>query len=127
MPRAKRIAEPVETESAEPKRSTKSVKAKITKAEAVRQAISQGHAMPTEGAAFIKSEFGIDIGPTHFSAQKTQLKKQKGAKKKLGRPAKQAQPSTIGEHGILEAMEAVKPFVASMGADKVKRIVDLLG
>jgi hypothetical protein len=32
-----------------------------------------------------------------------------------------------GEPDILEAMEAMKPLVASLGADKVKRIVDLLG
>jgi hypothetical protein len=114
MPRPKKNAESAEA-------------ANITKAEAVRRALAQGHAMPTDGVAFIKSEFGIDMGIQHFSAQKSQLKKQKGAKKKVGRPAKHPQPSMNGGAGILEAMEAMKPLVASMGANKLKRLVDLLG
>jgi len=32
-----------------------------------------------------------------------------------------------GEPDLLEAMEAMKPLFASLGADKVKRIADLLG
>ena len=32
-----------------------------------------------------------------------------------------------GDGDLLEALEAMKPLVASMGAEKVKRLVDLLG
>ena len=40
-----------------------------------------------------------------------------------------APPSFPDDGGIdlLDAMEAMKPLIASLGAEKVKRIVDLLG
>ena len=43
----------------------------------------------------------------------------------LSAPPKQR--GTGAEPDLLDAMEAMKPLVASLGADKVKRIVDLLG
>jgi hypothetical protein len=36
-------------------------------------------------------------------------------------------PAPTGGSGLLDAMEAIKPLVASLGAEKVKRIGDLLG
>ena len=33
----------------------------------------------------------------------------------------------IGDGDLLDALEKMKPLVASLGPDKVKRIVDLLG
>jgi hypothetical protein len=32
-----------------------------------------------------------------------------------------------GDVDLIEALEAMKPLVASLGAEKVKRLVDLLG
>ena len=44
-----------------------------------------------------------------------------------GQAAPQPKPRAAGgETDLLTAMEAMKPLVASLGADKVKRIVDLL-
>jgi hypothetical protein len=40
-------------------------------------------------------------------------------------PTAKAAPN--GEPDLIEAMEARKPLVASLGAERVKRLVDLLG
>lgn len=45
----------------------------------------------------------------------------------MDRDAAASEETDDGETGVIEALEATKPLVASMGADKVKRIVDLLG
>jgi hypothetical protein len=103
-------------------------KATITKAEAVRRALAEGKDSPPVGVAYIKEQFGIDIAPQHFSAQKSQLKNKAVVKvkgKRGPKPAVVSRPE--GETGLLEALEAIKPLVASMGAEKVKRLVDLLG
>jgi hypothetical protein len=92
---------------------------------------------------YIRKEFGIEIAPQHFSNVKSQLKKRGGGgapKGKPGRKPKAAAGASVegylapppkrassGEPDLLAAMEAMKPLVASLGADKVKRIVDLLG
>jgi hypothetical protein len=100
----------------------------ITKAEAVRRALADGKESPPVGVAYIKEQFGIDIAPQHFSTQKSQLKNRAGVKvkgKRGPKPAVAGGPE--GEAGLLEALEAIKPLVAAMGAEKVKRLVDLLG
>jgi hypothetical protein len=48
------------------------------------------------------------------------------ARKQADPVAAPADPSN-GEADLLAAMEAMKPLVANRGADKVNRIVDLLG
>jgi hypothetical protein len=112
----------------------------ITKVEAVRRALAAGFEMPQEGTAYIRSEFGIELAPQHFSATKSQLKKRslgKSPKAKPGRrpkalvegylapPPKKRLPPDGSE--LLDAMEAMKPLVASLGKEQVKRIVDLIG
>jgi hypothetical protein len=111
----------------------------ITKSEAVRRAISAGFDKPVEGVAYIKDQFGIDIGPTHFSAVKTTEKKKEEAKAKgkpgrkpksyafEGNSASASKPAAKTGSDLLAAMEAMKPLVAALGAEKVKRIADLLG
>ncbi|WP_152051846.1 thioesterase [Tautonia marina] len=134
------IEEQVAIESQEPDES--GVKG-MTKAEAIRRALAAGHEGPQEGTAYILKEFGIEVAPQHFSATKSQMKSRETSKKyKPGRKSKAAAPSqgvegylapppkqapSGGEPDLLEAMEAMKPLVASLGAEKVKRIVDLLG
>jgi hypothetical protein len=110
---------------------------KITKSEAVRRALADGVDQPADGVAYIKDNFGLEIGPGHFSAVKAgEKKKGEKPKGKPGRKSKAAvegylapppKPAAKGETDLLAAMEAMKPLVASLGADKVKRIVDLLG
>jgi hypothetical protein len=88
--------------------------------------------------AFIRKRFGIEMGPQHFSAVKSQFKRQGGPPRgKRGRKPKQAvegylappprQRQVDGETGLLSAMEAMKPLVESLGVEKVKRIAELLG
>jgi hypothetical protein len=111
----------------------------ITKTEAVRRALAAGKELPGEAVPYIQSEFGIEINPQHFSAVKSGLKKRGGATKPKGRPGRKpreaeegylappARKAAQGEDDLLAAIEAMKPLVESLGADRVKRIADLLG
>jgi hypothetical protein len=36
-------------------------------------------------------------------------------------------PAPAGERDLLDVMESMKPLIAQYGAERVKRIVDLLG
>jgi hypothetical protein len=109
----------------------------VSKAQAVRAAIDAGMRAPTEGVAFVKTRYGIDVSKPHFSAIKSNYKKKAaGPKGQPGRKPKGTiegylapppKPALNGEPDLLDAMEAMKPLVASLGPDKVKRIVDLLG
>ncbi len=112
----------------------------VSKSAAAREAIAQGIDSPEDAVAFIKQRFGIEMSKPHFSAVKSQLKKREASdggaapKARRGRKPKAAvegylaPPKVVptGEGDLLEALEAMKPLVASLGADKVKRIVDLL-
>jgi hypothetical protein len=112
----------------------------VSKSAAAREAIAQGIDSPEDAVAFIKQRFGIEMSKPHFSAVKSQLKKREAAggsaapKGRRGRKPKAAvegylaPPKVVptGEGDLLEALEAMKPLVASLGAEKVKRIVDLL-
>jgi hypothetical protein len=102
----------------------------INKSEAVRRALADGVVQPIEGVAYIKSHFGIEIGPQHFSAVKSTYMK------RLGTPTvntrfqpKAATRSTKakGEADLIESLETLKPLVAQHGVEKVRRLVDLLG
>lgn len=111
----------------------------VSKSAAAREAIAQGIESPDDAVAFIKQRFGIEMSKPHFSAVKSQLKKREagGGAAPKGRPGRKpkaavegylAPPKVVptGEGDLLEALEAMKPLVASLGAEKVKRIVDLL-
>ena len=106
----------------------------IKKAEAVRQAIAAGMDTPADGVAFIKAKFGIEMDTKTFSLNKSQQKARlaKGTiKLKRGRKPKVegylAPPAKAkGEGELLAALETMKPLVASLGADTVKRLADLL-
>jgi len=116
----------------------------ISKADAARAAIRQGIESPQEASAYIMQQFGIDMAPQHFSAVKSQLRKKEREAESAGQPSAPGrrgrrstienylsspprQPSSGVEADLLDAMEAIKPLVAHLGADKVKRIVELLG
>ena len=103
----------------------------ISKSEAVRRALADGVDQPVDGVAYILSQFGIEMGPQHFSAVKSAHLKKHGVPTVNTRFQKKDEtlPSTSGkgEADLLAAMEAMKPLVASLGAEKVKRLVDLLG
>jgi hypothetical protein len=110
------------------------------KSEAARQAIKAGYDKPGPAVAWINETFGIEMLPTHFSAIKAAEKKKAGARKtrpaKRGRKAKATlvegyvappeKPKAVGEPDVLLALEAIKPLVTNLGADRVKRLADLL-
>jgi hypothetical protein len=111
--------------------------AATSKAEAVRQALSAGMDTPGDIAAFAKSNFGLDIPKPQASAYKAQIKaRESKVKATRGRKPRAAvddylapPPKIVatGEGDLLDAMEKMKPLVASLGVERIKRIAELLG
>ena len=105
----------------------------VSKANAARAALAEGIEAPQKAVAFIKKRFGIEMNPQHFSAFKSQVRKKEAASKPAAERADSSpasptpKPSAGGEADLLAALETMKPLIAQYGADKVKRIVDLLG
>lgn len=113
----------------------------MNKSKAARAAIDAGHEKPVAAVAYIKRQFGIDMNPQHFSSIKTNYRKAQGEAKpdkaapaparKVTSPAVEgyvAPPPKPADGGdLLDALEALKPLIAQHGADKLKRMVDLLG
>ncbi len=122
-------------------------KGAVSQTDAARAAIDAGYEKPSEAVKYIKDKFGIDVNPTYFSAIKSRLGKgeakaepaKRGRKPKVAEPvarkplvegyvAPPEKPKAAGDQvDLIAAMEAMKPLVAALGADKVKRIADLLG
>lgn len=126
----------------------------ITKAAAIRRALAEGYTKYEDAGPFIKSQFGHDVSPGHFAASKSREKpageaaepKKRGrkpgttvtVKAKRGRKPKAASQAVegylapppapkVGDSDVLETLEALKPLIAQHGADRLKRMVDLLG
>lgn len=110
----------------------------ISKSDAVRKAVAEGWTKPAEGAMFVKTMYGIEISPSHFSNIKSTLRL---GKKRRGRPPggknrvkAEAQPvpapSTRAARtsgGIeIEAIAQVKELVNRVGAETVKKLVTML-
>jgi hypothetical protein len=95
--------------------------------------MAAGMATPDDGVGFIKAQFGIELPKAMWSSYRAQqkardAKKAGGTSKRVeGYLAPPSRKSANGEGDLLAAMEAMKPLVESLGAEKVKRIVDLLG
>lgn len=110
-----------------------------SKVEAVRIALRQGYDTPEAGLDFIRRRFDIEMTPQHFSSTKSQLRKKaresgseevapaRGRRKPLIEGYVAPPPKPPGEPDVLLALESVKGLVEQYGADKIKRIVDLLG
>lgn len=98
-----------------------------SKSDAVRMAIAAGFDGPQVGAGYIQSQFGLDVSPEHFSAVKSADKKKVLTDEPKGKPGRKPKDATNGEVDLLAAIETMKPLVAALGADKVKKIADLLG
>ena len=102
----------------------------ISKTEAIRRALAEGYESPEAGTDYILKTFGLEIGRQHFSSTKSQLKSKEGKKKPGRKPRAVVEgylaPPSSGGPELLDAIEAMKPLVANLGPDQVKRIVDLL-
>jgi hypothetical protein len=117
-------------------------KTTMTKAEACRAALAAGIEDAEKAQAFTLSKFGVEIKATDFALYKSKAK-QAGAsaapKGKPGRKPKAAapvvegylappvKPKAAGEPDILLALEGIKDLVSQYGADRVKRMVDIIG
>jgi hypothetical protein len=129
------------TEPDEPHGQPEAGGGKISKTEAAYRALDAGHDKPLEAVDYIRKTFGIEIGAQHFSSIKSNRKKRsdKGPKRRgLGRKASGAtratnaaspkgssQRASAGDTDLLDDMAAVKHLVEKMGAEKVRKIVDL--
>jgi hypothetical protein len=99
--------------------SASSAATSISKAEAVRQAMSQGLDAPGDIADYIQSKYGLVMPKTQISSYKAQAKaraRRKGSREK-------AKATTASQ--LLEDIETVKGLVDKLGADQVKRLADL--
>jgi hypothetical protein len=103
------------------------------KSEAVRRTLAAGIVQPMEGVAYIKSRFGIEIGPQHFSAVKSNTMRKLGTPTVNTRfqPKLEKTPTRTsranGEADLIASLETLKPLIDQFGPDKLKRLVDLLG
>ena len=106
----------------------------ISKAAAVRQALAEGFESLDDIAAFIKTEHGIEIPRPQLSAYKAQARAREQKTHTGSKPSKAQTPIPKAvKHGggaetdLIEAMETLKPYVNEHGAERLKRIIDLLG
>jgi hypothetical protein len=127
---ARKPAKPQQVEQeSESREAPKTESPVISKSGAARAAVDEGYESPQEAVAWIKQRFGIEMGAQHFSAIKSQYRKKAKARKAAveGYLAPPRRKSANGNPDLLAAMESIKPLVASLGKEQVKRIVDLLG
>lgn len=107
---------------------------KITKTQAVRNALADGLEKIDEIIEFAKTRHGLDISRQQASIYKSKEKMKGATGAKRGPKPKAAvdgylAPPKIeakGDGDLLDALEALKPLIASLGADKVRRLVDVL-
>lgn len=126
--------------------ATESAADSITKAEAIRRTLAEGITSAEEGVAHIKTHYGLDVTRGHFAASKSREKPPGTPPAKRGRPvvakvpAKRGRKPRAGVEGylapppkggtsddVLETLEVLKPLIAQHGAERLKRLVDLLG
>lgn len=110
----------------------------MSKAGAARAALADGYLVPREAIIHIKETYGIDMSPQQFSAEKCRLKargvgepdfgflKELAGSKQDG-VVRAARRPDLSEPDLLESLEVMKPLIDRLGAEKVKRMVDLLG
>jgi hypothetical protein len=100
----------------------------------VRAALADGLDGLDDIAAYVKTKHGHEIPKPQISAYKAQ---EKARGRKADEPArKPAKPKSAvlpaakhgggGETDLITAMEAIKPYVKEHGAERLKRIIDLL-
>ncbi len=103
----------------------------MSKVDAVRAALAEGPESPEAATDFIRKRFGIEIGPQHFSATKSQLKRREGGGAPEGKrapkgkrapaatpvcpPALAVQAAVNSQPDLLDTLEAVKNSSSSTG------------
>ncbi len=106
----------------------------ISNAQAVRDAMAAGLDDISEIDAFLRSEYGKDVPRQQISAYKSQARRKAGEAPLRGRRPKAAvegylAPPTRSKNDgdLIEALQALKPLVAKVGVDNVKKLAELLG
>ena len=118
----------------------------MSKADACRAALAAGIETAEKAMEFARTKFGVEIKATDFTLYKSKQKQAAGsAPAKRGRKPKAVEPvarkplvegyvappekprSTNGEPDVLLALEGIKELVGRFGAERLKRMVDLLG
>lgn len=126
---------------AEEEATAEETKEKVTKSDAVRAALKEGVDKPQDAVEWIKTKYGIEITPQHFSSYKSQIKKQEGTGGGVGggngqrrghRSNAEATATITGGAGVnngspAELARAVKSLVERHGAGAVKEMVDVFG
>jgi hypothetical protein len=94
---------------------------KMTKFEAVKQALAGGRDSAREAMPWIKEQFDLDINEPTFNSYKSSIKNKA---RKEQEPEPQGE-GFKGEVDPLEAARAVKELVEKYGAKTVKGLADL--
>jgi hypothetical protein len=94
----------------------------MTKREAVRQAIKAGKSKPTEGVKWIKENLGITIVETHFSINKSAIRKQEAE-----RARRNGAPVLSGDSLPLDLLHSIKQLISHHGHARVRDAVTLFG
>ena len=128
--------------------------ASMSKASVCRAALAEGIETTEEAVRFAMTRYGMEIKPTDFTLYKSKEKAKQGVSSepaKRGRKPKAAstspEPSRAPAHApakvegylapppkpmsngseLLDALEAMKPLVASLGKEQAHRLIELLG
>lgn len=104
----------------------------VSKAQAVRDALAEGIEGLGEIEEFLRSRYGLEMSRPMISSYKSQAqarrsKVAKGPREAAGVRKPRKSSGDAAEADLIEALEALKPLVAAVGAEKVKRLADLLG
>jgi hypothetical protein len=93
-----------------------------------RAALAEGIEQPSDGVAYIKAKFGVELPKPMWSSYRAQLKaREQKASGPTPKPAASPEHGGGGETDLITAMETLKPFVAEHGPERLKPIIVLLG
>jgi hypothetical protein len=119
--------------------NTKQAQGSIKKMEAVRRALSEmgNDTKPLRIQAWVKEKYGIEMSADHVSVCKgTILRKARDKRKSAAitqpsaaqnsEPREQARPAPQGNAISLDDIATVKSLVGRVGADSLKKLVDVL-
>ncbi|MDG3007423.1 hypothetical protein [Paludisphaera mucosa] len=107
----------------------------LSNAQAVRNALSEGHEKIDEIDDFVRTQYGKEIPRQQISAYKSQTKRKAGEAPRRGRRPKgavegylapPARLTPTGEGDLIDALRALKPLVAKVGVENVKKLAELL-
>lgn len=96
----------------------------VSKTDMIRRAIAAGYDKPSDGVAWIKTQYSEDVSPNMFSTIKTKEKTSNVhvVRTRSSTPTRPASSGTVD----LELLEGVKSLIRRYGAEDVSKVVELL-